>query len=373
MLPILMSLRRDPEIDLVLLVSGGHLVPGQGMTVDEIERDGFAVGNRVDMVLAGDGPTAIAKSFGLGVISFADELARIEPDVLLVPGDRYEALAVAIAALPREIVIAHLGGGQLTYGVMDERIRHALSKMAHIHFVLTKDDHDRLVRMGEDPAHIHQIPARLLSTANPDHLVDRAELSRALGVSLRPPVLAITYHPVTNDEHESTNGLEALLAALDDHQTATLVFTAPNVDHGGQAILRRIDEYVQKNRERAVLVPSLGRDRYTSLIACSSAVVGNSSSGLIDAPVVGTPTVNVGSRQAGRDRADSVIDCPAEATSISEAISRACGRRIEVPRNSGRTDEMDLEGLVLPPLKQASYSQFRHKPFFEQNNGGMTR
>ncbi len=366
MFPILTALRADPEIELVLLVSGGHLVPSQGMTVNEIERDGFAIAGRLDVVLSGDGPTALAKSLGLGIISYADELRRLAPDVLLVPGDRYEAFAAAVAALPQEIVIAHVGGGQLTYGVMDERIRHALSKIAHIHFVLTEGDRNRLLRMGENPVHVHVVPATALSPVTPDGHLDRDALESSLGIALRPPVLAITYHPVTVDDAESASGLEALLTALDHQPTATLVFTAPNVDHGGGAILQRINEYVGMNPSRAVLAPSLGREGYSSLVRCSAAVVGNSSSGLVDAPLAGVPTVNIGSRQAGRNRPSSVIDCPAETAAISAAIASVCARHTENPGKAHSRPSEDLRELVVAPIRQASYSSFRKKPFFDQ-------
>ncbi|MEU0466427.1 UDP-N-acetylglucosamine 2-epimerase [Amycolatopsis sp. NPDC006131] len=371
MIPILECLHTDPGIDLVLLVSGGHLVPDQGTTVDEVREDGFTIADEIDVVLSGDHPAAMAKSLGLGVIGMSDALRRIRPDVLLVPGDRYEALAVAVAALPQDIVIAHLGGGQLTYGVVDERIRHAITKIAHLHFVLSTTDKGRLVRMGEDPAHVHVVNSALLRGRVTGRTLDRAELAQQLGIPLDPPVFTITYHPVTSDENESVKGLAAMLDALDSHPDATLVFTAPNVDRGGPQILAQIRNYVRRNRNRALLVPSLGWRRYQSLLACSAVVIGNSSSGLVDAPVAGVPSVNIGSRQEGRDRAASVLDCLPEPAAISAAITKARAAPRKAAPESGRSTYDDLSRSVAAPLKSAEFHVFQKKRFYESNPGGV--
>ncbi|ROS40715.1 UDP-N-acetylglucosamine 2-epimerase [Amycolatopsis thermoflava] len=373
MIPILECLDTDPEIDLVLLVSGGHLVPDQGKTVDEVREDGFTIADEIDVVLSGDHPAAMAKSLGLGVIGMSDALRRIRPDVLLVSGDRYEALAVAVAALPQDIVIAHFGGGQLTYGVVDERIRHALTKIAHLHFVLSATDKGRLVRMGEDPAHVHVVGGALLRGHVTGRTLGRAELAQQLGISLGPPVFTITYHPVTSDQLESAKGLAAMLDALDSHPDATLVFTAPNVDRGGQQILLQIRDYVWRNGKRALLVPSLGWRRYQSLLACSAVVIGNSSSGLVDAPAAGVPSVNIGSRQEGRDRAASVLDCPPERAAIAAAITKARAVQRKAPPEPGRPADNDLSRLVAAPVKSADFPDFQKKRFYENDLGGVDK
>ncbi|WP_026876829.1 UDP-N-acetylglucosamine 2-epimerase [Jiangella gansuensis] len=323
LLAVLRALDAEPSIDLSVLASGGHLLESQGLTVREVEADGFRVAERVEMVLASDTPSAVAKSFGLGVVGYADALDRIAPDVLVVLGDRYETLAVAVTAALRLLPIAHIGGGELSYGSTDDSVRHAITKLAHLHFTSNEEFRQRVIQMGEDPSRVFATGAPGLDTIRAMSFVGRDELSAELGIELRDPILAVTYHPATADPDRSLAGVKGLVAALGQLDAGSVVFSGTNVDQNGAATFEPIRRFVASNPDRSVAVSSLGARRYLSLVNLSAVVVGNSSSGLAEVPALQTPTVNIGSRQDGRPRAASVIDCGEAAAEISAAIEHA--------------------------------------------------
>lgn len=322
LLPVLRALRDDPDFDLRLLVSGGHLVGHQGLTVDQIASNGFTVDERVEIVLASDTPTAVAKSLGLGLIGYAEALDRINPDILVVLGDRYEALAAATAAALRLLPIAHIAGGEVTHGSTDDSVRHAITKLAHLHFVANEEFADRVVRMGEHPDRVVVTGSPGLDTVRIMPLLDHAALEQELGLRLHYPTITVTYHPATADPTSSYTGLVGLLKALDDLPDATVVFTGTNVDLSGSALTMLMRGYIDRHSDRVYFRQSLGQRRYLSLVKNADVVVGNSSSGLIEAPALGTPTINIGSRQDGRPRAASVIDCGVRSDEIAGAINR---------------------------------------------------
>lgn len=311
-----------PDLELQVLVTGMHLSPEFGMTVREIEADGFEVSDRVEMLLSSDSPAAIAKSMGVGLIGFADALRRLSPDVILLLGDRFEILAAAQAAMVARIPIAHIHGGESTTGLMDDSIRHAVTKMALYHFVTAEPFRRRVIQLGEHPARVHIVGAPGLDHLRRSELLDRASLEQALGFPLRTPVLLVTYHPVTLEATDPSEPMGELLAALDAVPEATLIFTRTNADTRGRVINQMIDRYVDSNPERAHVFTSLGQQRYLSALREVDAVVGNSSSGIIEAPAVQVPTVNVGDRQGGRLRAQSVVDCAVTREAIEAAIRR---------------------------------------------------
>lgn len=360
--PLLRRLREDPGIDLRMLVSGGHLVPDQGLTVRTIEEDGHTVDERVDVVLASDDPSAVAKSFGLACIGYVDALTRISPDILVLLGDRYETFAAAVAALPMMITIAHIGGGQLTYGSNDDQIRHAITKLSHLHFTVTADDRRRLIQMGEDPRRVFEVNTIGLDPVVLNGLLSRTALEGELGIELGSPTFLITHHPATSDPAGSRESLDGLLAALDRFAEATLVFTAPNVDNGSREIGDRIRAYVRRRGERAAFVASLGQRRYLSLLKHADVVIGNSSSGVTEAPVVGTPTVNIGTRQDGRVRAPSVVDCAETADEIAAAIARcrSIGHSVANPVSTSEIDRgLDRMVAVLKDIELAGHTAKR--------------
>lgn len=323
LLSVIQACHEHPDIDLKLLATGSHLVESQGSTIQQIEEHGFAIAETVEMVLASDTATSVAKSFGVGMLGYSEALDRIDPDLLIVLGDRYEALAGAVTAALRLLPIAHIGGGEVTTGSTDDSVRHAITKLAHLHFTATEAFRRRVIQLGEDPARVHNTGAPGLDTIRTLPLWDRPRLAEALGVELGEPTIAVTYHPATADPHGSREGAAGLLKALDRFSGATVVFTGTNVDHGGSSIAELIHRYVQHNRERTIILPSLGQAGYLSLVKHADVVVGNSSSGIAEAPALRTATVNIGSRQDGRPRAASVIDCGESAFEIEHALHRA--------------------------------------------------
>ncbi|MBF0305826.1 MAG: UDP-N-acetylglucosamine 2-epimerase (hydrolyzing) [Alphaproteobacteria bacterium] len=317
------DLRDDPAVELRLLVSGGHLCPEFGLTARQIEEDGFTIDARVDMVLAGDSPVATAKAIGLGTIGFADALDRIAPDILVVLGDRYEALAVAQAAMMLRLPIAHIHGGEATEGAIDEAIRHALTKMAHLHFAAAEPYRRRIIQMGEAPDRVCGVGAPGLDNLARLPALDRAGLEAALGFALPAPFFLVTYHPATLSAVDPSVPMAALLDALDEFPEARVLLTKANADTAGRVVNHMIDAYAAARPDRVLATASLGQLRYLSALRLADAVIGNSSSGIIEAPAAATPTVNLGMRQRGRLRAASIIDCAEDRPSIAAAIREA--------------------------------------------------
>lgn len=319
-LPILRRIQTDPDLNLHLIAAGMHLSPEFGLTVRSIEADGFEVRDRVEMLLSSDTPEAIAKAMGLGAIGFAQAYARVRPDILLVLGDRFEMHAAALAALPFKIPMAHTHGGELTEGAIDNALRHSMTKLSHLHFVATEVYAQRLIQMGEEPWRVTVSGAPSLDNLRTVKLLTRAELGARFGVRLDTDPLLVTYHPVTLEYEQTEWQMEELLEALQAFDIP-VVFTMPNADPGGRLILQMIREFV-RDRPTARLVENLGTQAYFSMMACAAAMVGNSSSGIIEAPSFGLPVVNIGSRQAGRIRAKNVIDVGYSRGEIVEGIRR---------------------------------------------------
>ncbi len=363
--PVLDGIRAVDDLELQLAVTGSHLSPAHGHTVDIIEDQGFSIDARIDLAQRGDDARAVTQALGRGVAAFADVLQDLDPDLLLVLGDRFEILAAVQAALIARVPVAHIAGGDITEGAFDDAIRHAISKMSHLHFATHAEAARRLRQMGEARVHLSGSPGidQLLATPR----LDRAALSQSLEFPLRARNLAITFHPATLDDADPLEQLGALLAALDRLGPDTgLVFTGANSDTGGDRLNARVKEFVD-SRDNACLHRSLGQQRYYSLVALADAVVGNSSSGLYEAPSLGTPTVNIGSRQDGRPRAASVIDCAAEADAIVEAIHAAYRRDmagVENPYGDGRASERILDVLRGPWSRQALI----HKRFIDRED-----
>jgi UDP-N-acetylglucosamine 2-epimerase (non-hydrolysing)/GDP/UDP-N,N'-diacetylbacillosamine 2-epimerase (hydrolysing) len=326
---LLRELRDAADVQLQLVVTGMHLSPEFGYTARTIEDDGFTVDAKVEMLLSGDSAAAITKSTGLGVIGFADAFERLRPDVLVVLGDRFEILAAAQAAFLARIPIAHLHGGEATEGALDDGIRHAITKMSQLHFVAAEPYRRRVVQMGERPERVFNFGAPGLDQLRNLQWLDRAGLEQALGMPLPQPLFVVTYHPVTLAERSPAEPMRELLAALDRFANASIVVTYPNADQNGRVVIGLIDEYVRTRAPRVRAFASLGQRNYLSLMRECSVVIGNSSSGLIEAPALRKATVNIGDRQRGRLRATSVIDCDEQADAIAAAIQRALGAEFQ--------------------------------------------
>jgi UDP-hydrolysing UDP-N-acetyl-D-glucosamine 2-epimerase len=321
--PVMVGLRDDVRFELQVAATGSHLSPEFGLTVEAIEADGLPVHERVEMLLSSDTPIGVTTSLGLATVRFADVLERRRPDLLLVLGDRYEILAAVQAALVARVPVAHLSGGDVTEGAIDDAIRHAVTKMSHLHFVTNEPAAARVRQLGEDPA-------RVVVAGNPglDDLVGaiplpREELAATLGLELGDRNVLVTYHPVTLADEEPEEAVDALLGALDDlGSDVGVVVTLPNADAAGRSIMRRLREFAD-HRAHVVAHPSLGQARYWSCLKTFDVVVGNSSSGLTEAPAVGLPSINVGARQAGRLRAASTVDVAPRRDEIAAALQHA--------------------------------------------------
>jgi UDP-hydrolysing UDP-N-acetyl-D-glucosamine 2-epimerase len=357
---VMKEISNDPELRLQLLVSGGHLAREFGETWRQIEADGFRIDAKVDMGLTADDPVSIAGSMALGLKGCAEALARLEPDILVVLGDRYEALAAAEAAMLLRIPIAHIHGGEASEGVIDDAIRHAITKMAHLHFPAAEIYRQRIIQLGEDPARVFAVGAPGLDHLATMKFIDRAQLERELGLTFATPTLLVTFHPVTLDASGPSAAVQRLLTALDRFPEATIIMTKANADIAGREVNALVDAYAATRKGRVVAVTSLGQQRYLSAMSIAHAVVGNSSSGIIEAPAMGKPTVNIGTRQRGRARAPSIIDCDDNVAAIASAIKRAlsgdmqalAGRR-ESPYKAGASKRImqvlataELRGLL---------------------------
>ena len=310
------------DADLQTIVTGTHLSPEFGLTVREIERDGFPVLARAEILLSADTPTAIASSMGLATIKLGEILSLLRPDIVIVLGDRFESLAMAQAALVHRIPVGHVHGGELTYGAIDDAIRHAITKMAHLHFAAADVYARRIVQMGEDPKSVFNVGALGVDAAVKLPGMSRSEMEAAIGRPIRDRLLLVTYHPATLGVAPPEASVRELLAALDAFPDRQVVLTYANADTDGRRINAMIESYAQTHSARVVAVPSLGQKLYLSLLRGAEAVVGNSSSGIIEAPACGVPTVNIGTRQDGRLRAPSVIDCAEDRASIGSAIAK---------------------------------------------------
>lgn len=315
-------IRDDPDFALQLVVTGQHLLPGAGATDRVIEAEGFHIDARVDMLLAGDSAVAVSKSMGLAIIGFAEVFDRLKPDLLFVLGDRYEILAAAQAAMVARIPIAHLCGGDVTEGAMDEAIRHAITKMSHLHFVSNQDAARRVCQLGEDPAQVYCVGSPGLDRIRLTPRMTRDAFFASIGFVPRARNLLVTFHPATLDDDVSAACME-MLAALDAlGPEVGLIFTGVNADTGGRAVAACIDGFVAMHPNACAHV-SLGAARYFSALGHVDAVVGNSSSGLYEAPSFAIPTVNIGDRQGGRLKARSVLDCAADREAILAALRQA--------------------------------------------------
>jgi UDP-hydrolysing UDP-N-acetyl-D-glucosamine 2-epimerase len=317
---LMKEIQDDPDLSLQVVATGMHLAPEFGSTYRQIEADGFRIEEKVEMLLSSDTPVGITKSIGLGVIGFADALARLQPHVLVLLGDRFETFAAAQAAMVARIPIAHIHGGEITEGVIDEAMRHAITKMAHLHFTAAESYRRRVIQLGERPEKVFNCGAPGLDHIERLPLLDKASLERELDFQLGERFFLVTYHPVTLADVGPEGAIDALLCALDRFPDVKLLFTGANADAAGRLINRKIGEYVAARHLRAKFITSLGQLLYLSALSNATLVVGNSSSGLLEAPALRKPTVNLGDRQKGRLRAGSVIDCEEKEAAIVAAI-----------------------------------------------------
>jgi GDP/UDP-N,N'-diacetylbacillosamine 2-epimerase (hydrolysing) len=319
---LMKEIKDDPDLELQLIATGMHLSLEFGLTYRKIEEDGFTINEKVEMLLSSDTPIGIANSIGLGVIGFADVFARLKPDILVVLGDRYEIFAAAQAAMAAKIPIAHIHGGETTGGAMDEAMRHAITKMSHFHFTAAEPYRQRVIQLGELPDRVLNFGAPGLDNLENTNLLDRDDFERAIEFQLGALSFLVTYHPVTLSAEGPEKPFKELLGAIDHFSEAKIILTKANADASGRIINQKIDDYAQRNPLRAKVFTSMGQLLYWSAMKNVDIVIGNSSSGLIEAPILKKTTVNIGQRQSGRLRADSVIDCEEKEQAIVSAVEK---------------------------------------------------
>lgn len=366
---IMQGIKDDPELKLQIIATGMHLSPEFGLTYLSIEEDGFHIDRKVEMLTSSDTPVGITKSMGLGMIGFADALNELEPDLIVVLGDRFEIFSAVSAALLARIPVAHIHGGETTEGVIDESIRHSITKMSHLHFVSAEEYRRRVIQLGEQPERTYLVGAPGIDSVKRLKLLNRAELEDSLGFNLGSKSLLITFHPVTLEKATASNQFEELLASLEPLKDTQLIFTMPNADTDGRELIKLVENFVSRH-SNAKSYTSLGQLRYLSCLAQVDGVIGNSSSGLLEAPSFRKGTVNIGDRQRGRLQAESVINCEPKRESISAALRHLYSDQFQ--SNLQRVQNIYGEGgasdAIVSIVKTASLDDIVKKNFFDIKN-----
>jgi len=363
--PLMHKLQKSDQFELQVVATGAHLSPEFGLTYRFIESDGFQINDKVEMLLSSDTPTGIVKSMGLAQIGFADIFNRLLPDAIIILGDRYEMLSIASAAAIFTIPIIHLHGGEITEGAYDDAIRHAISKLSAIHFTSTEEYRQRLIQMGEQPTHVHNVGAIGLDNIIDLPLMSREELENSLGIVLKKYNYQVTFHPETLSDISSEEQFGILLQAIRQQKDSYFIFTKANADTNGRIINQMIDQFVAENNTISSAYSSLGSLRFLSTVKMCDAIVGNSSSGIIEAPSLGTATINIGDRQKGRTQANSVVNCKVDLEEILESFQKITDstfkkslRRLQNPYGQGGTSDK-----ILQALSQVDFIDLKIKKF----------
>jgi GDP/UDP-N,N'-diacetylbacillosamine 2-epimerase (hydrolysing) len=368
---IMKHLRDDPGVELQVIATGMHLSPEYGNTWQAIATDGFIIDRKVEMLLSSDTSLGMAKSTGIGLSGIADAFDDLKPDLILVLGDRFEILAAASAAALMRIPVAHVHGGEATEGAIDDSLRHAITKLSHLHFTSTATYRHRVIQMGEHPDRVFCFGAPGIDSIASLELMDRADLEESIGFTLGERYLLVTFHPVTLGSSPSTDELEELLYALKMlPDEVRFLFTLPNSDAGGRAIAARIREFTTRHSCRAVSFTSLGQLRYLSAMKHCLAVVGNSSSGIIEAPSLGVGVVNIGDRQKGRIQADHVINCEARRDDIAAALEQVFSPEYQnsIGNTANPYGEAGASKRIVEAVTTFPFEKMRTKPFFDHEH-----
>lgn len=353
--PLMTQIDKQDDLKLHIVVTGAHLSPEFGFTYKDIESDGFVISAKIEMLLSSDTNIGITKSIAVALMGFADYFAQHRPDIVIVLGDRYECLAVAIAAMIAKIPLAHIHGGEITRGAYDDAIRHSITKMSHLHFVSTEKYRRRVIQLGESPQYVFNVGALGVENIKYLSLWSKEKLEDNLKFKFGNKLVMVTYHPVTLDNMPSEAQFQNLLDVLDRHRDVQVIFTKANADTGGRIINTMIDRYVEENADRTFAFDSLGQIRYLSVLRFCRAVVGNSSSGVIEAPSFHIATVDIGDRQQGRVMPESVIHCGYQIDEIDNAFQKAISDNF---RDAIKYFENPYEGentsnLIINKIKEA--------------------
>jgi GDP/UDP-N,N'-diacetylbacillosamine 2-epimerase (hydrolysing) len=357
----------DDFLVLQLLVTGMHLSSEFGLTYKQIEKDGFEIDYKVEMLLSSDTAVSTSKSMGLGMIGFADAYETLKPNLIVVLGDRFEIFSAVCAAMSTRIPVAHIHGGETTEGAYDESIRHSITKMSHLHFTSTEIYRNRVIQLGEQPKHVFNVGAPGIDNIKRFNLLSIDEFEKSIDFMLDKKNLLVTFHPVTLENTSAEQQFSCLLKALDGLHNTHIIFTKANADTGGRIINNMIDEYVNSHLYKAIAFTSLGQLRYLSAMQYVDGVIGNSSSGLIEAPTFNIGTVNIGDRQKGRIKAESVVDCLPTVSSIKDALTKLYStnfnkklKSVKNPYGEGETSER-----ILGIIKTFPYDGLIKKIFYD--------
>lgn len=350
---LLKEIVNDSELQLCLVVTGMHLSPEFGMTINEIIDDGFDISERIDILMSSDSTSSISKSMGIAMISFSDMFNRQKPDFLIVVGDRYEMLSIAAAAMNERIPIAHISGGEITEGAVDDCVRHCLSKMSFLHFPGCEIYRQRIIQLGEYPNRVFNygdIGVEMLKNIS---IMSKQHLEESINLKLDMPYMSVTFHPVTLEAETAENQVNELLLAIDKVNTMKFVITKANSDSGGRKINKILEEFVHTH-DNCILFSSLGIEKYYSLLYYSDGIIGNSSSGIIEAPSFGIPTINIGNRQKGRLQADSVINCKPVHEEIINSIHKAQSLSFKNKAKNTKNpyESADTSKLIVSKIKE---------------------
>ncbi len=359
------AIQANLKTQLSVCVTGMHLSPEFGLTYKQIEEDGFEIDGKVEMLLSSDTSIGVTKSMGLGLIGIADFYERTKPDWVLVLGDRYEIFSAVTAAMIAKIPIAHCHGGEATEGLIDEAIRHSITKMAHLHFTSTDEYRQRVIQLGEQPDSVYNTGALGIENINKLALLNKKDFQKSINFNLSEINFLVTFHPVTLEKASAEDQFKELLYSLDQFPKANVIFTKPNADNDGRILNDLIDNYVKTNYLRAIAFNSLGQLRYLSAIEHCQVVIGNSSSGLIEVPSFKKPTINIGDRQRGRIEAESVITCEPNKKAVVESIQLAVSlsfqekiRQITNPYGEENSSDKILKTILNTPLQNILKKKF---------------
>jgi len=344
--PLIEEIENDIDLKLQLIVTGMHLSPEFGSTYKQIEKDGFFIDEKIEIILSSDTPVSISKSMGLVMISFAEAYERLKSDIIVVLGDRFEIFSVVAAALVSRIPVAHIHGGELTEGVFDDSFRHSITKMSHLHFTSTESYRRRVIQLGEEPKRVFNVGALGIDNIKKTKLLPKGALEKELNFKFKKQNLLVTFHPVTLEKNTSKQHFQNLLDAIGSLKDVSIILTKANADTEGRVINKMIDDYVSKNPAQSRSFTSMGQLKYLSTMQFVDAVVGNSSSGIIEAPSFKIGTINIGDRQKGRVKARSIIDCDSTKEDIQSALRKLNSKEfqdnlksIANPYSNGNTAE----------------------------------
>ena len=361
------GINKSTKLDLQIVATGMHLSPEFGLTYQEIENDGFKIDKKIEMLLSADTPSSISKSTGLGLIGFANTFYELNPDIVIVLGDRYEVLAASLAAMFENIPIAHIHGGETTAGAFDEAIRHSITKMSWWHFVAADEYEKRVIQLGENPGRVFNVGGLGVDAIKKTNLLSKDELMIKTGIKFGKKNLLITYHPVTLENKTSQQDFKSLLDVLSEIKDIYLIFTMPNADLDGRVIKKMINDFVSNQSERSISFTSMGSLNYLSTLQYIDGVVGNSSSGLAEAPTFKIGTINIGDRQKGRLKAESIIDCEPTKKSIKLAIDKLYGHKFQKDIHSVQSPYGDGDAIekIMSILSNKPIPEDMKKDFYD--------